>query len=245
MRTVRVYSEQALRPQTATELGSDAAHHVSKVLRMRVGDTLQLFDESGRNFAATITEMGKRSVSVDIAAATDGLTESPLHTCLWLGVCRGGRMDYVIQKATELGVSRIRPVITERCVIKLNAERAASRQQHWQKIAVAAAEQSGRVRVPSVAQPAPLTTLLDEPLAEHTRYLILDPTADSALGELLEAQSGVIFLTGPEGGFTDAEVLAAIKVGFSGVRLGPRIMRSDTAPLAALTLAQHLAGDAG
>ena len=226
------------------ELGEDASRHVSKVLRMRVGDALQLFDGSGDNFAATITAISKTVVAVDIDSAEPGTTESPLHTCLLLGVCRGGRMDYVIQKATELGVTAIRPVITERCVVKLSGDRAAGRQQHWQKIAVAAAEQSGRVMVPDVALPARLAALLDEPLDPAVRHVTLDPTANDSVGALLSGQAAIALLSGPEGGLTDAELAASQAAGFAGGRLGPRVLRSDTAPLAALSLAQHLSGDA-
>ena len=243
MRTIRVYSEDALSPESSAELGAAAAHHVTRVLRMRVGDGLELFDDSGRNFSATITAIGKQRVSVSIGEAQPGTTESNLHSCLWLGVCRGGRMDYLVQKATELGVTAIRPVITERCVVRLNGDRAENRRQHWQKIAVAAAEQSRRVKVPVVSEPRRLEELLAGGITAAATHIILDPEAGRSIGNVVKPGSAVALLTGPEGGFSDTEVSAARAAGFVGVSLGPRILRSDTAPLAALSVAQYLAGD--
>jgi 16S rRNA (uracil1498-N3)-methyltransferase len=241
MRTVRVYSETQLTGESTVSLGVEAARHVSKVLRMRIGDPLVLFDGSGKEYTGVLSSIDKKTVTVDLGPAQTPLTESPLKITLWHGICRGERMDYVIQKATELGVHVIQPVFTTRGVVRLDDKRADKRLEHWRKIVIAAAEQSGRVLLPEVLKPVTLSAALtDTPPAQAA--LLLDPRGTATI-DSCTATDGLTVLTGPEGGFSEQERDDALAAGFLPVRLGPRILRSETAPVAALTILQHRFGD--
>jgi 16S rRNA (uracil1498-N3)-methyltransferase len=200
-----------------------------------------LFDGSGHDFDGRIVELRRDEVTVQVAASRVIETESPLEITLLQGVCRGPRMDTVIQKATELGVARIRPVLTGRSVVRLDEERADRKQGHWQRVAVAAAEQSGRSRIPEVAEARPLEAALAALPTPGTR-LLLDPAGDALRRAGLEA-AAVTLLVGPEGGLAPDERSLAEGAGFRPVRLGPRILRTETAPLAALAVLQFLGGD--
>jgi 16S rRNA (uracil1498-N3)-methyltransferase len=171
-------------------------------------------------------------------------TESPLHVTLAQGVSRGERMDYTIQKAVELGVTRIVPLISERCEVRLEGERLTKRVQHWQAVAASACEQCGRNRVPPVLAPVPLNSWLAEPV--HGLRLVLNPLAPATLTSLSTPDDRLItLLIGPEGGLSDAEVKRAQQSGFVGIRLGPRILRTETAAVTALSALQMLWGDLG
>jgi 16S rRNA (uracil1498-N3)-methyltransferase len=159
------------------------------------------------------------------------------------GVARGERMDWVVQKATELGVTRIIPVLTERTVVKLDTRQAERRLQHWQGVAVAACEQSGRTRVPDIATPSALAAFLGRSKGERATRLLLSPAGTAGVGDLSPPEHGVLVLIGPEGGLAEAEQRAALDAGFQAVRLGPRVLRTETAAVAALTLLQHTFGD--
>lgn len=237
----RIFSACALRSGTAVTLDGEAANHVLRVLRLRRGDTLALFDGSGSDYDGKITALGRDSVTVEVGAASTVATESPLDITLVQGVCRGARMDTVVQKATELGVARIRPALAGRSVVRLDEERADRKQSHWQRVAIAAAEQSGRSRVPLVAEPAPLAEVLAQ-LQDPVTRLLLDPSGESLRGRLLPAQP-LVLVVGPEGGLTPAETRLAADLGFRPASLGPRILRTETAPLAALAVLQFLGGD--
>lgn len=240
----RIFSEHGLREGRTVPLTGEAANHVSRVLRLRVGDTLVLFDGSGRDFDGEITALGRDAASVRVGAGREVTAESPADITLLQGICRGPRMDTVLQKSTELGVRRIQPVLTERSVVRLDAAQAARKQEHWQRVAISACEQCGRSLVPQVATPQ----TLDEALAgvgASTLKLLLDPHADATLGAIVRRDTAVALLVGPEGGFSEAERRLASDRGFCGVRLGPRILRTETAPLAALAVLQFLAGDLG
>lgn len=243
----RIFSDARLRANADVTLRGDAANHVLRVLRLRRGDELVLFDGSGSDYAGEITRIGRDDVTVSVGAGREVRAESPLAITLLQGICRGPRMDTVIQKATELGVSRIEPVLAERSVVRLGDERAGRKQEHWLRVAIAAAEQSGRSRIPEVAEPRKfedaVPAMVERQAAPHAR-LLLDPGGASirGLGALAPA---VTLLVGPEGGLTEAERRLAADFGFSAVRLGPRILRTETAPLAALAVLQFLAGDLG
>jgi 16S rRNA (uracil1498-N3)-methyltransferase len=237
----RIFADQSLRDGAAVTLDGDAANHVLRVLRLRRGDGLVLFDGSGRDFDGEITGLGRDSVTVQVAGGRDVQSESPLEITLLQGVCRGPRMDTVIQKATELGVARIRPVLTRRSVVRLDEDRADRKHEHWQRVAVAAAEQSGRSRIPAVAEPQPFESAVPAAADLATR-LLLDPTGTS-LRDLQPPPAQLGLLVGPEGGLTDEERRLAQDFGFLPISLGPRILRTETAPLAALAVLQFLAGD--
>lgn len=241
MRTVRVYSETSLSGETTVSLGGQAAQHITKVLRMRTGDAVVLFDGRGQEFPGTLTAVAGKSVDVSLDKARTPDTESLLRIRLWHGICRGEKMDYVIQKATELGVEEIQPVFTNRGVVKLDADRAAKRVAHWQKVAISAAEQSGRVCVPEILPPTTLSHALQAGTSSTYRFL-LDPLAQEGTEQISDKDT-ITLLTGPEGGFTEEERQAARDAGFALMRLGPRILRSETAPVSALAILQHQFGD--
>jgi 16S rRNA (uracil1498-N3)-methyltransferase len=244
MRIVRVYSEEQLCVGTPVCLRGDAVHHIAKVLRMRAGDSLVLFDGSGLDYSGTISEVSKKAVLVELGQVKPSSAESPLRITLWHGICRGGRMDYVVQKATELGVAAIQPVFTSRGVVRLDKQRATKRVLHWQKVVIGAAEQSGRSRLPDIHEPRSLTDCLANPDPEE-QYVMLDPNGQTGFGELAINGKALTILTGPEGGFTQAECASAQEAGFQLVSLGPRVLRTETAPVVALGIAQSIAGDFG
>ncbi|MCK6370823.1 MAG: 16S rRNA (uracil(1498)-N(3))-methyltransferase [Gammaproteobacteria bacterium] len=237
----RIYSEAPLHAGAAILLGVEAANHVVRVLRLRRGDTLVLFDGSGRDFDGEITGLERDQVRVRLGEARAVDTESPLEITLLQGICRGSRMDVVLQKATELGVRCIEPLLTERSVVRLDDGQAQRKREHWQRIAIAAAEQSIRSRLPRVAIPAAFETAIPATTGFATR-LLLDPSGQS-LHQLPAPASPLALLIGPEGGLTDAERRLAVDFGFQPVRLGPRILRTETAPLAAVSVLQFLCGD--
>ncbi len=244
MRNVRIFSLAQLAAQTAVELDENAARHVSQVLRMQPGQALTLFDGTGGEYPATIEIASRSKLRVFVGDYRDTGCESPLDITLWHGLCRGERMDAVIQKATELGVARIRPVLTERSVVKLDERRAAKKQTHWQKIAISACEQSGRNRIPDILTPAPLAAVLPEARGFGCAA-ILSPDATVSLAAAITGQGNLLLVSGPEGGFTDTEVAAATASGMIAARLGPRVLRTETAPLVALAIAQQVSGDLG
>jgi len=221
------------------ELPEAQAHYIGRVLRMAVGDAVQLFDGSGTEFRATLSEVGKKQVRVQVTEGFAGMAESPLQIHLGQGLSRGERMDWAIQKATELGVTQITPIISERCEVRLKDERAEKRQAHWQQIAVSACEQCGRSVVPVVNPPMTLADWLKATQADLK--LVLHPVAEPLVSHAKPAS--LAFLIGPEGGLNDAEVAQAQDAGFHAARLGPRVLRTETAPVVALSVAQQLWGD--
>lgn len=223
------------------ELEADAANHVGRVLRMNTGQQLELFNGDGSNYAATIIESSKRSVTVQIDHIEANASESAVHIHLAQGISRGDRMDFVLQKSVELGVTEITPLFTERCGVKLNGERLLKKQQQWQKIVIAACEQSGRSKVPTVHTPVSFNQWLTQ-LPEGLR-LTLDPYAEKPLRDLAEHPEKLTLFIGPEGGLSDQEVTSASEHGFLPVRLGPRILRTETAALTALSIIQYQFGD--
>lgn len=240
----RIHSEARLAGEDEIELREGAANHVARVLRLGPGDRLVLFDGSGGEHAATILETGKRSVRVRLGAFSGRERESPLDITLAQGISRGERMDYAIQKAVELGVKRIVPVQTHRTQGRLKGERLERKLRHWRGIAISACEQCGRNRVPVIEPPLTLTAWLHglAPLPARTHRLVLSPTAGKTLPELPPA-TGATLLIGPEGGLTEEETGLACRQGFTGVRLGPRVLRTETAAVAALSAIQTLWGD--
>jgi 16S rRNA (uracil1498-N3)-methyltransferase len=226
-------------------LDAPQSHHLHSVLRVKPGEPLVLFDGAGAEYAATVVRAGKRGVTVSVSERRAVSRESPLAVTLAQAVSSGERMDYTIQKAVELGASAIQPLAAHRSVVRLSAERAGRRAEHWRAVAVAACEQSGRNHVPSVGDVQPLDRWLARlaAAAAGERRLLLSPRAGQRLRDLGQPRS-VVLLSGPEGGFTAEEEAAAQRAGFHPLSLGPRVLRTETAAVAALAALQALWGDA-
>ena len=241
MRLNRVHVETPVDARAEVELGGTAANHISRVLRLRAGDALILFDDTGGEYAATVAALDRHTVHVTVGERSGIDRESPLQVTLAQGISRGERMDVVVQKATELGVQRIVPLLTERTVVRLNAAQAANRLRHWRAIAVAACEQSGRNRLPQIATPLPLREFLESEQPAGLR-LLLQPHAKLKARDL-PASHAATLLIGPEGGLSEDEQTTALAAQFQGLSLGPRILRTETAALAALAVIQQKFGD--
>jgi 16S rRNA (uracil1498-N3)-methyltransferase len=241
VRLTRVYIDEPLSVGKGTVISGSAANHIARVLRLRDGDALTLFDGRGGEYGARITGVRKDTVQVDLHEHRDVERESALDLTLAQGISRGERMDWVMQKATELGVRRIVPVLTERSVVRLDDRRGERKLQHWRAITVAACEQCGRNRVPEVLPPSSFFEAIGASDPKMTR-LLLSPAASLRLRDL-PRPAAVTLLIGPEGGLADHEEDAAIRAGFEPVQLGPRILRTETAAIAALAALQHDFGD--
>jgi 16S rRNA (uracil1498-N3)-methyltransferase len=241
MRKHRVYADIALTPEAETTLPEGPSRHLIQVLRLRTGDELVVFNGDGRDFAAVLTGTGKGLATVKLGAAGSEEPTLALPIHLGIGISKGERMDYAVQKAVELGVAEITPLFTERCVVKLDEKRLAKRLAHWHGVLVSACEQSGRRRLPTLHPAAKL----DAWLQRAAPGLLLDHRAEQALSQLPAPAGGLSLLVGPEGGLSESERDRAHKAGLTGVRLGPRVMRTETAPLAAIAAMQVLWGDMG
>jgi 16S rRNA (uracil1498-N3)-methyltransferase len=243
MRTIRVFHSEPLKGKERVALDAAAAKHLLTVLRLKPGAEFVLFDGSGFEYGVVLELADKKQALVKILKIHGPVVESPLHVTLVQGVSRGERMDYTVQKAVELGVTAIVPVLTGRSVVKLDEAGAEKKRGHWQAVATSACEQSGRVRVPDVALPEPLINYLGKQ-REHGLRLLLDPLAESGLeGFGRPSDAKVSLLVGPEGGLSDQEIALAAQAGFKAMRLGPRILRTETAALVALSLLQSSWGD--
>jgi len=241
MRIPRIHHPAALSSDTRIELSDTAANHVARVLRLPVGAPMILFNGSGGEFAATLAAIDKRRVLVDVGSFQDQEREPPLQIWLAQGVSRGERMDYTIQKAVELGVSRIIPLFTEHCGVQLQGERLEKRIKHWQGVVISACEQCGRNRIPPVDTPVTLTQWLAMP-GDGLR-VVLTPDAEYSLAQLPAPSGPITLLIGPEGGLSDQEIALAKQAGYAGLRLGPRILRTETAAVAALAAMLGTWGD--
>lgn len=234
----RFYVSQPLHPGRV-ELPDASAHYISRVLRMQAGDALQLFDGSGLEFAGVIAAVGKKSLTVELENSQPGQPDSPLRVHLGQVLSRGERMDWAIQKATELGVTEITPLFSERCEVRLNDERTQKRLVHWQQVAISACEQCGRSSVPLIH--APVAVSQWQAVVEADLKLVLHPDAQPLASHARPQR--LALLIGPEGGLSPAEVSAAQSAGFAAACFGPRVLRTETAPIVALSLAQFLWGD--
>ena len=243
MRMPRLFHSTSLKSKERVALDPGPSKHVLTVLRLKSGAPLVLFDGSGFEFEAKLDQVNKTQVWVKLISTHRPKVESPLHVTLIQGVSRGERMDFTVQKAVELGIGVVVPVLTERSVVKLDSDNGARKRLHWQGIAIGACEQSGRVRVPEVKLPVTLTQFLaSTPEASHK--LLLDPLAGSTANDLPPpADHRVLLLAGPEGGLSENEQNLATNAGFTGLKLGPRILRTETAALVALSLLQAQWGD--
>ena len=245
MRIPHIYQPGEITLGAELKLADDAAGHVGRVLRMQCGQQLTLFNGEGGEYLSTISEVSKKSVVVTVDEFKDISSESPLKIHLGQGISRGEKMEFTIQKSVELGVTEITPLFSERCGVKLQGERLAKKHAQWQKIAIAAAEQSGRNFVPLVHAPIKL----DEWLAQSSdeTKLTLHPRAQHSIKTIDSLtdfnQNHMRFVVGPEGGFTDSEIAATKEAGFIDIKLGPRVLRTETAALTVLSALQLAYGD--
>ncbi len=217
------------------------AHYMGRVLRLPLNASVQLFDGSGFEFLGTITQIDKKGIIVNLTKQLTGLGESPLYTHLGQGLARGERMDFVIQKATELGVNEITPLFTDRSEVRLNEERADKRIAHWQQVAISACEQSGRSKIPIIHPPQSVSGWVEKVEADLKLmlHLVAEPLSN------YPKPASLAILIGPEGGFTDDEMILAQQNDFQQVHIGGRVLRTETAPIVALTIAQQMWGDFG
>lgn len=222
------------------QLDEKASHHLARVLRVSLGENIILFNGEGGEYHAVIRQINKKNIVAEVLKFADRNVESPVKIILAQGLARGEKMDFVIQKAVEMGVSEIVPVITERCNVRLDQEREQKRMQHWQAVVISACEQSGRNRLPVMHAPIELEEWMEKTDAEMK--FVLSPHAAEKLHDVKRASS-VAVVIGPEGGLSEAEIQAAQRKGFSALNLGPRILRTETAALAALAVLQFVFGD--
>jgi len=240
MRISRLYTPDLLNKGQQIELQEENAHYARAVLRLKKDQQLILFNGQGGEFSCRLQEVSRKRVVVYIEHAIDRSVESPLNVMLGLGISRGDRMDWAVQKAVELGVVALTPLITERCVVKFKAEKKQQRLKHWENIVQHAAEQSGRTVLPELSE---ITDISDWVRQQAGLKVFLDPHAEKSLAELRPVDMQVTLLSGPEGGFSADEREMAVAAGFAPVRLGQRILRTETAALAALSAVQMLWGD--
>jgi 16S rRNA (uracil1498-N3)-methyltransferase len=241
VRTIRIYQSGDYTTGDAVELSSTASQHVGVVLRMQVGDKITLFSGDNREFDATILSIKKKIVIVIISDIRSVNRESPRELHLAQALAKGDRMEFVMQKAVELGVASITPILTEHSVVKLDQQRLAKKHLQWQSIIISACEQSGRNQVPIIYPTCSLEDYLKN--CNSITKLVLNPQRGNDWRDFLITEGDIAVLIGPEGGLSDAEILAANNSGFASCCLGPRILRTETAAIVALTVLQTVLGD--
>jgi 16S rRNA (uracil1498-N3)-methyltransferase len=239
-RAPRFYIEGRLREGSTCALPEESAHHAVRVLRLRSGDEVTLFDGRGGEYAARIAAIERTRVAIDVLGHRAVEREAVLRVVLVQGVSSGERMDFTIRKAVELGVAEVHPVLAAASVARPKGERAAARHEHWQRIAIAACEQCGRNRIPKVV---PLAPLSDYRAENAGLKLLLSPLSQTPLSKIAAKSAAFVVAAGPEAGFSAAEEAALVDGGFLPVRLGPRVLRTETAALAALAALNALHGD--
>jgi 16S rRNA (uracil1498-N3)-methyltransferase len=242
MQQHRIYTSQPLQSGASLTLEEEPARHLTQVLRLKAGAEIILFNGDGHDYRARLDEVTKRSTGARIEQRLEP-AEAPaaLQIQLAIGISKGERMDFAIQKAVELGVTGITPLISERCVVRLPSERQERRLHHWQQVIIGACEQSGRSLVPACHPVLNLNDWLS--FQETAGGILLDHRAHRTLPELAPPTGAVRLLIGPEGGLSAQEREQAAAHGFTGVRMGPRVLRTETAPLAAIAVIQALWGD--
>ncbi len=241
MRAIRIFQAGPLEQGQVLELSAEAGQHVGVVLRMQVGESLTLFCGDNREFKAIIADVRKKKILVNITAVEFVDRESSLDIHLAQAISKGDRMEWVVQKAVELGVKSITPLITAHCAVRLDKDRLAKKQQQWQAIAVAACEQSGRNYVPMIFPTCQFETYVQQ--SNAAIKLILHPTGATSWRDTGLSERDIVLLIGPEGGLSDAEILSAQSNQFKALALGPRVLRTETAAIAALSVLQAVAGD--
>ncbi len=239
----RFYFPPPLPPGDSFDLPPDAAHHATRVLRLRVGDAVELFDGVGNECSGHIAELTGKRVRVAEIRASHTRCESPLHVVLAQALSSSEKMDWVIQKSTELGVTEIQPLATERSVARLTAERAVNRLEHWQQVAISACEQCGRNVLPKLHAPLDIMQWLPQSKSMSEAKFILLPGGSATLHDQARPTGRVMLLVGAEGGFAPDEISAALQCGYIPIQLGARVMRTETAAIAGLAVLQTLWGD--
>lgn len=242
MRLSRIFTPQVLEANSQLALQGQAGHYLCRVLRRKAGDEIRLFNGEGGEYHARILSTQRDSADLQIESQLPLERESPLFTHLGLVISKGDRMDWAVQKATELGLNQLTPLVSEHCDIKLSPDRAAKKRAHWQQIAISSCEQCGRNRVPKIADIQPLSQWLQDSVVEFGLVFALGGQKLSHWADRSPQQ--LHLLVGPEGGLSDREVALAAAAGYECASLGPRVLRTETAPIAALALAQQLWGDA-
>ncbi|MGH8122818.1 MAG: 16S rRNA (uracil(1498)-N(3))-methyltransferase [Rudaea sp.] len=249
MRIPRIHIHSLLQLGTTVLLPEQAGEHVARVLRLQRGSALILFNGDGREYDAQLASVAKHAVSAQVTSARDADCESPLQLTLAQSIARGEKMDWILQKATELGVASIVPLVTERTEVKLDEERAERRVAHWRSVIAGACEQSGRTRLPQIEAPQRLDRWLGGLADDGAPRLALLPEGEVSVRHFIQVEkisakdTGVLLCVGPEGGFSEQDAALLRHAGFHGLRLGPRILRTETAGLAALAALQAMAGD--
>jgi 16S rRNA (uracil1498-N3)-methyltransferase len=238
----RIHLDTPLSEGASLALPESAFRHLVQVLRMREGETFTAFDGHGGEYDAVLVEIGKRSATAKLLARHDVDRESPLDLTLAQCISKGERMDYTLQKAVELGVTRVVPLISSRSVVRLDDDRWEKKLEHWRGVITAASEQSGRTRLPILEAVQDLPGWLVDERARGDR-ITLDPNGRHTLRDLPHRHGPVTFLVGPEGGLSDSELEQARRAGFVGIRIGPRVLRTETAGVAAIAVIQALWGD--
>lgn len=240
MRTIRIHTQQALSAGSECVLDAAPSHHLATVLRARTDQAIELFNGDGNAYAARIISISKKAVTVTVESCTPHNNESPLGIELGIGISKGDRFDFVLQKSTELGITAISPLITERTEVRLDNERIEKKTEHWRQVVISACEQSGRNSIPDVNAPQKLADWMST--CDAPQKFVLHHRAARAPDAAMKPLR-VALLIGPEGGLSQQEIAAAEQCGFSAWRLGPRVLRTETAPLAAITALQWLWGD--
>jgi len=243
MSNLRFYSPENLQLGATIKLSDNAATHATRVLRLNIGDTLSLFNGDGFDYGCELISVKKSEVLAKVKSSKVVESEANLQITLLQGISSGDRMDIALQKAVELGVFRVIPIKTERSVVKLDEEKAKKRVEHWQNVVISACEQSGRAAVPQVEPPISLALWLASNPKDNCTRITLDPAATLRLKDLSKPKDNIELLIGAEGGLTAEELGLAKQHGFVGAQLGPRILRTETAPLAAIAAMQTLWGD--
>lgn len=242
MRTIRSYIDAPLAPGLELGLPESAGNHIVRVLRLQTGDSFNLFNGDGNDYAAQIIGLEKKGAKVRIQSCHAVVNESPLRIHLYQSIARGEKMDWILQKATELGVAAFTPMQSDRTEVKLEGERSEKKLSHWQGVIRSACEQSGRAILPAVHAPIAINMMNGAARLSHAYYL--DPEAEAGINGLEVEISGVLSLAiGPEGGFSERDIRLLQTAGFKGLRVGPRILRTETAGIAAIAALQSRFGD--
>jgi len=243
MANLRFFTDSPLAMNADIQLSESAAAQATRALRLNVGDNAIVFNGDGYDYACTLTTVKKNTVTATVTGANAINNESPLNITLLQGISSGDRMDFTIQKAVELGVKNIQPINSQRSVVKLTQERAEKRIEHWQNVAISACEQSGRAFVPKVLPPLSLENWLSQNPYDNTLRILLNPVGAKHLAEIQKPESVIELLIGAEGGLSQAEIDLASSHNFQSIVLGPRILRTETAALTAISVMQSLWGD--
>ncbi|MEY3068162.1 MAG: Ribosomal small subunit methyltransferase [Pseudomonadota bacterium] len=240
----RFYHSENLELKHVVELIAQTHIHATKVLRLKVGDQFALFNGDGYDYVAKVIELSKHKTSVEIIDRYQVNHESPLKITLAQGLAAGDKMDWIIQKAVELGIQSIQPLLTERSIIKLDRERADKKLEHWRTVAISACEQTGRSIIPDILSPIHLVQWLsNQNQTANSLKLILTPAKAQNINHLEKPSSPVVFMVGPEGGFSEKEMNLALSSSFVPVNFGKRVLRTETASVVALSIMQNLWGD--